>query len=208
MCKKSDKVPAISGRECGFTLTELLVVIASIVLLAALLLPGLSRAKANAQSIKCRSNLHQVGLALEMYKAENHGYPYLLTGGERLLVWTDAVATYSVAGTNDRAFKCPAFKGVSRPWASGEFFFEGPGYGYNDLGTGWLGEGNIWTLGLGFTDYDFNSNSHFPPVTEAQVKVPSEMFAVTDSLYVPWQRVYPGWNDDATSGLKLHPETW
>jgi len=53
----------------------LLVVVAVIALLAALLLPTLSRAKAAGYSVACRNNLHQIGLALEMYLGDNHRYP-------------------------------------------------------------------------------------------------------------------------------------
>src|SRR5437867_3912503 len=55
----------------AFTLVELLVVLAIIALLAALVLPALGRAKESGRGAACLSNLHQIGLALQLYVDEN-----------------------------------------------------------------------------------------------------------------------------------------
>ena len=73
------------SKRGGFTLIELMIVIAIIAILAAILVPNFIRARAQGQVTACKSNLKNIATALEMYSTDYGGrFPTAIASGGAL----------------------------------------------------------------------------------------------------------------------------
>jgi prepilin-type processing-associated H-X9-DG protein/prepilin-type N-terminal cleavage/methylation domain-containing protein len=171
--------------QLAFTLVELLVAIAIIGILAALLLPALSRSMQRAHQIHCVNNLRQIGIGIQNFVTDNHAYP-----------------TYR-GGTNDDDNSGLWFHQIERGGFDNSkppknFFDEGvwlcpsakidnfnSSYGYNTFGVapvGYTGSTSKMPqkIPLGFEGF-YNGRLPLIPVKELEVANPSDMMIVADS---------------------------
>jgi len=117
----------------GFTLTELLVAIALVVVLVGLLMGGLQKTRQAANRIACLSNLRQVGVVIGLYIADNRVYPGPSNGGQNDVVGSGQLSyllrnyyapSIKIGDRTPSIFVCPEWLAWSNHGA-GE-----PPYGY------------------------------------------------------------------------------
>lgn len=181
----------------GFTLLELLVVMAIVAILAALLLPAFSRVKESARATVCKSNLRQFGIGLSLY-TEDHGYypphayrPTDLATGPRFQVlfidtygWPGYLLPYLSGNRN--IFRCPTRRfefdwptnrtpnGYEFPFNLGSIGVPWS-YGYNGLNIKQARGGFYTHGGFGL------SPMAYAGLSATQVTSPADMIAIGDS---------------------------
>jgi prepilin-type N-terminal cleavage/methylation domain-containing protein/prepilin-type processing-associated H-X9-DG protein len=209
------KTSVVRGQPHGFTLTELLVVMAIIVVLAALVLPVLISARRRAQQTKCVNNLRQLGLAVQLFVADNRVYPLAanlnyrkggdgehqtawMTAIEAVLVHGDPVHPHSGGSMDRGVWACPS---APRPSGYPEFL-RYSSYGYNWYGLSRSGAG----LGLGGHDvWTSGSAGTGSPVRDSEILNPSRMILLGDGFKGGKAGIVDGvvslWRDDTVQDV-------
>jgi prepilin-type N-terminal cleavage/methylation domain-containing protein len=180
-----------SLRKAAFTLTEMLVVTAIIGFLATLLLTALSAAKARAQRIQCVNNLHQLGVGLQVFLENNHGYPVMamgINGGPAAarkpwFTWADLLERDGLGITKPEPdwFQKGVWRCPSAQWSPKINPQTADYYGYNRCG--------VLLPAAAIPDNDFGLEGHInsaldilTPIQESEVAVPCDMMAMGDSF--------------------------
>ncbi len=165
--------------RCAFTLIELMVVIATVAVLAALLLSALDQTKTSTQRIKCASNLRQLGLAAQMYWDDNAGFTFAFLSGTNnggKLYWFGWLQDGS-----EGQRKFDATQGALYPYLQGRGVEICPSLNYTAPRFKLKATGAAYGYGY---NLHLASLSRQPPLNVGGLSQPSEIVALADAAQV------------------------
>lgn len=208
--------PRAFGSSRGFTLIEVLVVVAIIALLIGVLLPSLQAARRSARKVSCQANLHEMGLALTMYTGQYGYFPghHLQNATTtEFILWPIRLmramnasgkhrsGQYQIYWCAESGYKAH-WDGRKRLWYSissaGVNDCATFDYGYNDWGVGeTFSSPGLPNMGLGghiVSDKNIADQRRSGEVRLEKVKRPADMIAIADN--------------DADDLIKGQPGNW
>jgi prepilin-type N-terminal cleavage/methylation domain-containing protein/prepilin-type processing-associated H-X9-DG protein len=194
---KDGKITAVGIRR-AFTLVELLVVIAVVALLAGLLLPAVSKARRRADSVRCATNLRQLGLGLRLYADDDpQGRLPMASrlgpgpiGADPTPAWVFVLT--NALGTVDRIRLCPSDQ--MRAWLRTN---GGCSYVLNDYVTPEPSEAKVsLTPGTDPDGEPFDEVGHEPRLD--RLPRPAETFLIFEASELGQRLGDP----------RTHPDTW
>ena len=154
---------------------ELLVVVAVIAILVALLLPALSRAKANARRTTCLSNLKQIGLTVLTY-ADEHSDTLPAVGHAEFVGLAKRHVGILVAQPDNKLFYCP----------DDRFYYDMP-HGSNEYVAA-----PVHRAAPSFSSYTYNSGNLLPNGRTGQTNLPGIAGRQASSIRDPTKTVLVG----------------
>lgn len=174
----------------GFSLIELLTVIAIIAILAAIIFPVMSAVKTKAKTTQCMTNLKQISAALKMFKQDNGYYPATLSGSVQYIGGGNSgqavpleqtkgdglFPEYTKGGSGFKVFHCPLSptnKSDALVTVNGQFYYAYDSYTtfYGSASTVNSNSGSVPTATQIYTT-SWAPNGSTPPEDAATVYPP------------------------------------
>lgn len=162
----------MNRQRYGFSMVELLVIIALIVLLISLLMPALRQARERAWVANCSSNLRQIGIAMSAYATTHKDYfPYMEITSSGLFTYSDWLT------------KAGVVKALADEDKKVQSIFVCPEYEMPIYSSQYSNYKTTYSINLWITGYLQNPGWIFPRVRRSLIRKPHALPLIGDGVY-------------------------